>query len=57
MIRILAGAVFLLAAPAHAQPSTTQGGPMPAPIVFFDIAGTDLASQKAFWRRRLRMGV
>jgi predicted enzyme related to lactoylglutathione lyase len=33
---------------AHAAPA--QGGSMPAPIVFFDIAGPDMARQAAFYR-------
>jgi len=50
MIRVLAAAAaLLLAAPANAQQTPTQGGQMPAPIVFFDIAGPDLAGQKSFY--------
>jgi uncharacterized protein len=52
MIRLLAAAcaAAVLAAPVYAQQLTsTQGGSMPAPIVFFDIAAPDLASQKAFY--------
>lgn len=55
MIRIvLAATALLLAAPAQAQ--QTQGGKMPAPIVFFDIAGPDLASQKVFYNAVLDIG-
>ena len=36
------------AAPVRAAPA--QGGRMPAPIVFFDIAGPDMAKQAAFYR-------
>jgi hypothetical protein len=53
MIRLaLACSVLMIASPANAQQiakSPPQGGPMPAPIVFFDIAGPDLASQKSFY--------
>lgn len=44
---IAIAAALLLAAPVHAQ--QTPGENMPAPIVFFDIAGPDLASQKSFY--------
>jgi predicted enzyme related to lactoylglutathione lyase len=40
-------AALLLAAPVHAQ--ETPAASAPAPIVFFDIAGPDLASQKSFY--------
>ena len=40
-------AAMFTAATVHAQ--QPSGGRMPAPIVFFDIAGPDLASQKAFY--------
>jgi uncharacterized protein len=46
-LAIAAAAAFALNAPAHAQ--TPKGGPMPAPIVFFDIAGPDLPSQQKFY--------
>jgi len=36
--------LLLIAAPV------AEGAPMPAPIVFFDIAGPDLATQSAFYR-------
>ncbi len=39
-------ALTLAAPPVRAAP----GGPMPAPIVFFDIAGPDLARQAAFYK-------
>jgi len=43
--------VLMLAAPALAQqPATAKEKSMPAPIVFFDIAGPDFASQKAFYK-------
>jgi uncharacterized protein len=55
MIRtLLAAAALLLATPAQAQ--QVPGGKMPAPIVFFDIAGPDLASQKAFYSAVLDIG-
>ncbi len=44
----LAAAICLTAA-AHAQPLSNGDKPMPAPIVFFDIAGPDLQRQKAFF--------
>jgi predicted enzyme related to lactoylglutathione lyase len=46
---VLAAAAAALVAfgPATAQP---KGGRMPAPIVFFDIAGPDMAKQAAFYR-------
>ncbi len=44
---LLACAIGALATTVHAQ--TPPGGRMSAPIVFFDIAGPDLASQKAFY--------
>jgi predicted enzyme related to lactoylglutathione lyase len=40
-------AAMLVAAPVH--PQSLSGDRMPAPIVFFDIAGPDLATQKAFY--------
>lgn len=40
-------AALLLVAPVHAQEA--PAGNAPAPIVFFDIAGPDLASQRAFY--------
>lgn len=40
-------AALMLAAPVHAQ--ETPAASTPAPIVFFDIAGPDLASQKSFY--------
>lgn len=48
----LAGAIMMGAAPfAYAQSETSQGDAgMGAPIVFFDIAGPDMASQSAFYR-------
>lgn len=48
MIRKIAiAAAVLLAAPVHAQQA--GAGSTPAPIVFFDIAGPDLASQRSFY--------
>jgi predicted enzyme related to lactoylglutathione lyase len=48
MRRLLAvAAVLVLVAPVHAQQPPGEGAP--APIVFFDIAGPDLASQRAFY--------
>lgn len=47
MIRTFLAAALLTATPAYAQQNS--GGQMPAPIVFFDIAGPDLASQKSFY--------
>jgi predicted enzyme related to lactoylglutathione lyase len=49
MIRSLASAAaaFTLVASAHAQ--TPTGTHMPAPIVFFDIAGPDLPTQQKFY--------
>ena len=44
---IAIAAALLLAAPVHAQ--QTPAGTAPAAIVFFDIAGPDLASQRAFY--------
>jgi predicted enzyme related to lactoylglutathione lyase len=46
---VMAATALLFAAPAYAQQST-NGGQMAAPIVFFDIAGPDLAGQKAFYK-------
>lgn len=40
-------AALLLAAPVHAQQTPAETAP--APIVFFDIAGPDLASQRSFY--------
>jgi predicted enzyme related to lactoylglutathione lyase len=48
-IWLAALALGLLAAPAAAAPAAT-GTSMPAPIVFFDIAAPDLASQAAFYK-------
>lgn len=39
-----------LAAVQPTQAAPAAGGRMPAPIVFFDIAGPDMASQAAFYR-------
>jgi uncharacterized protein len=40
-------AAMVMAATVYAQPPS--GGQMPAPIVFFDIAGPDIASQRGFY--------
>lgn len=45
---IVAAVGALVAAGAHAAPA--KGDHLPAPIVFFDIAGPDMASQSAFYR-------
>jgi len=45
---IVAAAGVLMAAGAHAAPA--KGDHLPAPIVFFDIAGPDMASQSSFYR-------
>lgn len=47
-IAIFAAATVALAHSAVAAPA--QGGRMPAPVVFFDIAGPDMARQAAFYR-------
>ena len=47
-ITICAAATVALAHTAFAAPD--KGGRMPAPIVFFDIAGPDMAKQAAFYR-------
>jgi predicted enzyme related to lactoylglutathione lyase len=39
-----------LAAASSVQAAPAQGGHMPAPIVFFDIAGPDMVRQAAFYR-------
>jgi len=39
-----------IAAAFSAQAAPAKGGHMPAPIVFFDIAGPDMAKQSAFYR-------
>jgi predicted enzyme related to lactoylglutathione lyase len=38
------------AGPATAQPAPAKESAMPAPIVFFDIAGPDLSKQAAFYQ-------
>jgi len=44
-----AAIVLICAGGAQAAPASPGAG-MPAPIVFFDIAGTDIASQAAFYK-------
>ena len=49
MIRLALASLALLANPAWSQ--AAKGAPATAaPIVFFDIAGPDMASQKAFYK-------
>ena len=48
-IRLGGVALALLTTPAVAAPTAAEAG-MPAPIVFFDIAAPDLASQAAFYK-------
>ena len=51
-IGAICAAAALAAGSAAAAPAATpaKGGHMPAPIVFFDIAGPDMARQAAFYR-------
>ena len=48
--RVLVAALAALAALGAPAGASAEEGAMPAPIVFFDIAGPDLAGQAAFYR-------
>lgn len=45
-----AGCAIAIAAAMVSPAAAADGGRMPAPIVFFDIAGPDMAAQSAFYR-------
>jgi uncharacterized protein len=48
--RIACAAILLAAGTAHAQQDAQGHSMTSAPIVFFDIAGPDLASQRSFYK-------
>jgi predicted enzyme related to lactoylglutathione lyase len=50
MNRIVLAASAAVALAVASHPAAAAGGSMPAPIVFFDIAGPDLAKQAAFYK-------
>jgi predicted enzyme related to lactoylglutathione lyase len=50
MKRAIVAAIVAIIVVIARGATAEAGGPMPAPIVFFDIAGPDMARQAAFYR-------